>query len=369
MKRAVIAGGGTGGHFYPGFVLAQTLRGRGWQVLVLVRKNDPSLKVLDEAGIAAVEIDLQGLPRVFSPRLLSFGWKLVKSLGLVRRVLRDFHPDVVVGMGSYLSFPAVFAASGLGLARAVHESNAILGLANKACLPLGAALLRGLPPRKGEKGILTGTPIRPALWTPGPSKPARIKLGLDPSKKTILVFGGSQGARALNQETPTALKGNSGRFQILHLAGAKDAQSVAAAYRDASISAVVLDYLEEMESAYAAADLVLCRSGASTLAELTAQGKPAILVPYPFAAAGHQRENALILKHAGAAALLDEENLTRDLSGLVRDLLSESGDARLKEMSSAYSLLNLPTPSQTAQRIADAVEKLETDSLQEVAGG
>ncbi|MDD5629287.1 MAG: UDP-N-acetylglucosamine--N-acetylmuramyl-(pentapeptide) pyrophosphoryl-undecaprenol N-acetylglucosamine transferase [Elusimicrobia bacterium] len=363
-RRVLIAAGGTGGHFYPGLVLAQTLRRRGWQPLMLVRVDDPALPRLEAAGIPAAALDLQGLDRRPGWGWAAFAWKLALALRQVGRILRDFEPRAVVGMGGYLSFPAAGAAFLRGLPCAVHESNAVLGLANRASVALGAALLRGLPPAPGEAaGTLTGTPVRPALWSPEDPAAARSRLGLEPDLRTVLVFGGSQGARGINQAAPAALAqaaaGLPAEVQVLHLAGAKSAAEVRELYHRAGLSearAQVLPYLDAMEWGYAAADLVVCRAGASTLAELAGLRKPAILVPYPHAAARHQDANAALLAAAGAARIVPEAELEPRLAAELKAVLA-SPDA-LSRMSGAYGALGLPCGELAVRSLADAVEEI-----------
>ena len=348
MKRVVIAAGGTGGHFYPGLVLADTLRARGWEPLLLVRAGDPALAVLESKGIAAVEVDLKGLPRRPSLDLLRFPGKVVGAFVLVNRILRSFGPQAVVGMGGYLTFPALAAAAKRGIPRALHESNAVLGLANRMSLAFGAELFWGLPRQDGDGGTLTGTPIRPALWTALDAAAARRALGLD-AAATVLVFGGSQGARALNRLVPAALA-KAKTPQVLHLSGPKEAAEVEAAYKTAGLKATVLPYLEAMEQAYAAADVVICRSGASTLAELAAQRKRSVLIPFPHAAGNHQEINARVFERLGAAKVVLEQDIEASLEGQVRELLSGP--------EAAYPELGLPAPAKTAEALADAVERL-----------
>lgn len=360
-KRVVIAAGGTGGHFYPGLVLAKTLRGRGWEPLLLVKRADAALARLEREGIPAAEVDLTGMPRALGPALLRFPFKLLRSLGMIRRILRDFNPDIVVGMGGYLSFPAIMEAALRGTPRLIHDSNSILGLANRLCLSLGAELFWGLPPAEGG-GTVVGTPIRPALWNPLSKAAAARRLGLDPAKTTVLVFGGSQGARGINMGAPEALKAAANaaphKLQVLHLAGSKDEEAVHKAYSGAHLSLEVLPYLDEMEAAYGAADLVVCRSGASTLAELAAQRKPAVLVPYPFAAANHQESNARVFERAGACKVVLEGDIAARLPPLLEDLLlSEKAAAGLAAMSAAYAKLSLPPPERCAEDFADVIEK------------
>lgn len=347
-RRILIAAGGTGGHFYPGFVLAQALKERGWEPLFFLRSDDPSAPTLEKAGIACVEVKLRGMPRSPGLPLLLFLRDLARAVALSRRVVRDFRPDAVIGMGGYLTFPAVMAARLRGVPAALHESNAVPGLANAAAAKLGARMYWGLPPLSGE-GEVVGTPIRQALWKPGDAAAARRELGLDPGKTTILVFGGSQGAKGLNERAPAILKARPG-LQVLHLAGRNGAPEVEARY--AGFPAKVLPFLDRMELAYAAADLVICRSGASTIAELAAQKKPAVLVPFPSAAGNHQELNARVVEKTGACRVVLEKELEARLAGAVDELLASPSAGE------KYAALGLPEPSRCAAALAGAVETL-----------
>ncbi|MDE2512000.1 MAG: UDP-N-acetylglucosamine--N-acetylmuramyl-(pentapeptide) pyrophosphoryl-undecaprenol N-acetylglucosamine transferase, partial [Elusimicrobia bacterium] len=325
MRRVAIAAGGTGGHFYPGLVAARALKSRGWEPLMIVRSGDPALAVLEKEGLAALPVDLRGLPRRPGPELFSFAGKLVRSLGTLSRALRAFRPDLALGMGGYLTFPLVYAAWRRGVPRAVHESNALLGLANAASAKLGASVYWGMPPADpAARGTVVGTPIRPELWTRRDAAASRRELGLAADRRVVLVFGGSQGARAINAAVPEALKSVPG-VQALHLAGKGRAEEAAAAYRAAGVDAVVREYQDDMAAAYGAADLVVCRSGASTLAELAAQRAPAVLVPYPHAAANHQDANARAFERAGAVVRIPEDALRDALGWVLSDLLKSEG--------------------------------------------
>ncbi len=367
MKKIAIAAGGTGGHFYPGYVLAQALASAGHSSLFLLRRQDPAAAVLDREGIPFVEVDLRGLPRRPGAELLRFAPRLLASLRLIGRVLRDWRADCVVGMGGYLTFPAVWSAWRLRLPSLVHESNAVLGLANRACLPAASRLALGLPLLKTPKRpfLLCGTPVRPELWSLPEAQKARRELGLDPQRFTLLVFGGSQGARRINQALPEALLPMGGRpFQCLHICGDQDVESVRAAYASAPFKALVLSYLHEMDKAYAAADLVVCRAGASTLAELIASRRPALLIPYAAAAADHQEANARLLENVGAALRIPESELgSGRLSAALGELMPAQDEdvgarERLAKMSGGYGRLGLPSPRESARMLAEAVEGL-----------
>ncbi|MDD5302077.1 MAG: UDP-N-acetylglucosamine--N-acetylmuramyl-(pentapeptide) pyrophosphoryl-undecaprenol N-acetylglucosamine transferase [Elusimicrobia bacterium] len=315
-----------------------------------MKKDDPAKERLDAAGLACLEVDLRGLPRRIGPELIVFAAKLLSSLRLLSRVARDFKPDLVVGMGGYLTFPAAYAAWRRGIPIALHESNAILGLANAASLRFGASLFWGLPPARGD-GDIVGTPIRPALYGLKDAREARRALGLDPAKPTILVFGGSQGAQAINMSVPTAMKTSGIGAQVLHLAGKGRSGATLAAYKTAGLTATVLDYLDDMASAYAAADVVVCRSGASTLAELAAQRKAAILVPYPHAAANHQDANARVFERAGNARRIPETDLSTVLGPALADMLKSPTATK-------YDALGLPPAEKTTALFVDALERL-----------
>ncbi|MBI4059929.1 MAG: UDP-N-acetylglucosamine--N-acetylmuramyl-(pentapeptide) pyrophosphoryl-undecaprenol N-acetylglucosamine transferase [Elusimicrobia bacterium] len=350
MRRVIIAAGGTGGHFYPGLVAAQELKTRGWEPLLIVKKDDPAKARLEAAGLACLEVALRGLPRQAGPQLLVFAAELLAGLRLLSRAVRDFKPDLVVGMGGYLTFPAAYAAWRRGVPIALHESNAILGLANAASLKFGASLFWGLPPASGN-GKVVGTPIRPALHQRKDPAEARRALGLDPARKTILAFGGSQGARAINAGMPAAMKTAGIDAQALHLAGRGKSAETAAAYKTAGLTATVHDYLDDMASAYAAADVVVCRSGASTLAELAAQGKTAVLVPYPHAAANHQDANARVFARAGTAIRINETELADRLGPAIADLLQSPTATK-------FGTLGLPPAEKTTALFVDALERL-----------
>lgn len=357
--RVLIASGGTGGHFYPGFALARELVRRGHETLFLLRRGDPAGPRLDAAGLAWTELDLAGLPRRPSAAWLTLPGRLARSLRVARDVARAWRPSAAVGMGGYLTVPAALAARSRGVPVVLHESNAALGLANRLCAPFAAAVARGLPPEDGT-GALTGTPLREELWERGDAAAARRELGLALEGPTALVVGGSQGAQALNRLAPAALaasaRGVPG-LQALHLAGPREAEAVRAAYAAGPVRAVVLPYLEGMGKAYAAADLALCRAGGSTVAELSAQRLPALLVPYPDATGAHQEANARALERAGAAEVLLEPGL--DAAALGARIVAVLGDpARRAAMSEAFSRLALPAAKDSGRLLADLVESV-----------
>ena len=254
-------------------------------------------------------------------------------------------------MGGYLTFPCAYAAWRRGVPLALHESNAILGLANQASAKLfGGSLFWGLPPVDGN-GNVVGTPVRPELYGRMDAAEARKKLGLDPAKKTILVFGGSQGATAINGGFAAGLKASGVAAQVLHLTGKGKGAETTTAYEKAGVAAKILEYLDDMAAAYAAADVVVCRSGASTLAELAAQRKAAILVPYPHAAANHQDANARVFEKNGTAVRIPETDLSTALGPKLADMLKSSAATK-------HDSLKLPPAEKTTALFVDELEKL-----------
>lgn len=362
-RRILIASGGTGGHFYPGFALAQELRARGWQVLFLVKKEDLAIPALEEADLPYAETDMTALPRSLNPAAhASFLFKLGGSLALARRIIADFRPEAVLGTGSYISFPAVLAARLAGAGVYIHESNARFGLGNRLAAGFCRKAALGLPvpdnPFEG-KCVLTGTPIRGDFARLPDRGEARLALGLAQDKFTVLLFGGSQGARRLNAAMVKSAARFRGKFQLVHLAGRKNFAAVSAAYSEAGLSGAaeikLFDYREDMPLVYAAADLVVSRSGAGTVAELAALRKPAVLVPLPSSAGGHQKANALVLAAGGAAVCLEEgPELDEVLAKSLEEFLA--APSRAAEMAHNFAKTGIPDGLKAAARLADLIE-------------
>ncbi|HAT72721.1 MAG TPA: hypothetical protein DCS63_07885 [Elusimicrobia bacterium] len=362
-KRALIASGGTGGHFYPGFALAVELRARGWQTVFLVKKEDPARPALEEADLPYVELDMVALPRSLDPLAhAAFLLKFLRSLALARRIMLDFRPDAVIGTGSYVAFPAALAARLAGVPVYIHESNAKFGLGNYLAGFFCAKAALGLPAVKSAlaaKAVLTGTPIRGAFAAAPDRQAARAELGLEPGKFTALVFGGSQGARRLNAAFVRAFKSLRGDMQAVHISGRKNLDAVKADYAQAGLEGArglkVFDYREDMPALYAAADVVIARSGASTVAELVHLRKPSILAPLPTSAGGHQKANAMALAKAGAAVCVDEgPDFDAELAAALRSLLGEP--ERIAAMAGNFEKAGIPDGLKAAAALADLIE-------------
>jgi UDP-N-acetylglucosamine--N-acetylmuramyl-(pentapeptide) pyrophosphoryl-undecaprenol N-acetylglucosamine transferase len=363
-RRVLIASGGTGGHFYPGFALAGELRRRGWQTLFLVKKEDIARPALEAADFPYAELDMMALPRSLNPLAhAAFLVKFFKSLALARRVMTDYQPDAVVGTGSYVAFPAALAARLAGIPVYIHESNAVFGLGNRLAGLFCDRAALGLPVAANPlaaRSVLAGTPVREAFRSAPDKTAARAALGLEKGKFTVLVFGGSQGARRLNAAFIAAAKALKGDIQAIHVTGRKNFEAVQADYAAAGLENTpglkVFDYREDMPALYAAADLVVSRSGASTVAELVHLRKPSILVPLPTSAGAHQRHNALALAGPGAALCLQEgPDFDAELAAAVRNFIGEP--ARLAAMAEAFLKVGVPDGLGAAAALADIIEK------------
>lgn len=321
--RLLVAGGGTGGHLYPGIAVAEELLGRGGAHEVLFAGTDRGLeaRVLPKLGLAFTAVRARGLVGAGLGGKVRALWSQAQGFADASRILGSFRPHVCLGVGGYSSFPVVALAALRGLPCAVQEQNAWPGLANRVLSRVVRRVYAGDEAAAGQfpagKVRLTGNPLRRALAEALPYQPPRAD---EPPR--VLVLGGSQGARALNEVVPDAL-GLAGRpLDVLHQAGRGHAEAVAARYGSRSGAAVV-EFIDDMASAYGRAQLVVARAGALTVAELAAAGRPALLVPFPFAAGGHQEANARAAQARGAALLLLEGELSAErLAAEVRGLLA-----------------------------------------------
>lgn len=344
--RVLFAGGGTGGHLYPGIAMAEKLQSMVPGTLVSFAGTSRGIEATEvpRLGYRLHLLPSRGLTRGWSPKeilsnigvLADFAAALAKSAALIRIE----NPDVVVGTGGYVSAPVLLAAQLLGRKTLIQEQNAFPGLTTRLLSRMASELhlsfeeSRRFFPR-GARTFVTGNPAR-SFSAQDPAD-ARRRFGLDPGRPTLLVFGGSRGARSINNAVLSSLGRLGGKVNLIWQTGALDFPRVGA---EVSRSETLWfgPYIEDMGPAYAAADLVLCRAGASTLAELTNLGKAAVLVPYPYAAADHQRHNALAMVKAGAALMIEDDRLSDGVSiDSILQLLSDRpaldrmGEASLRQ--------------------------------------
>lgn len=364
--RAVIACGGTGGHLFPGLAVAEVLHSRGHEVLLFVSEKEIDSTALNaHPQFRAEKLPSVGMPRnPFSPAFIGFLRRCLESQRHSMRVFKKFRPDIVLGMGGFTSTPPIIAARLRGIPSFIHESNAIPGRANKLAARFASLVLLGFEDCRASfgraKSIVTGTPVRKNLGHPLDREAALRVFGLTTERQTLLVTGGSQGASGINQllfKSVPLLDHSS--LQIIHLTGKNDDRLASANYQREEIPHFVAPFHHRMEEAYSAADLVVSRSGASSLSEVSHFGLPSVLIPYPFATDDHQSANAAIFTRVGAAESLDEKQVTpAQLATLLHTLLSDP--ARRQVMSEAAKLLD---PESAAENVADAMEHAAWKSM------
>ena len=307
-KTALIMAGGTGGHIFPALAVAEELRARGWQVRWLGTPGSMESRIVPQHGIALETIDFSGVRGKGLVTLALLPLKLLRAFWQALAVVRRVRPDVVVGFGGYVTFPGGMMAVLAGRPLVLHEQNSVAGLANKVLAGVADRIFTAFP-GVFTKGHWVGNPLRAAfLEQPGPAERFAGRQG----PLRLLVVGGSLGARALNEIVPQALARipEGQRPQVTHQSGAAQIDQLRANYAQAGVQAELLPFIDDMASAYADADLVVCRSGASTVTELAAVGVAALFVPFPFAVDDHQTANARHLVDAGAGWLLPQADLT-----------------------------------------------------------
>jgi UDP-N-acetylglucosamine--N-acetylmuramyl-(pentapeptide) pyrophosphoryl-undecaprenol N-acetylglucosamine transferase len=312
----LLAGGGTGGHLYPGIAVADELRAMnaGIKPVFLCTKREIDKVILEPTGFEFIPQPIVPLARSVSG-LLRFYKNWRETVDLVRQVIAERRPAAVLGLGGYAAGAAVKIAAKKGIPTAIVNPDVIPGKANQYLMRYTKAVCcqfeqtrEHVPNEHRDKLKITGCPIRADIIT-GRNREAAIKrLELQPNLKTLVVTGASLGAQTVNEAVLTMLEGMSpAGWQVLHLAGRDHAAAVRAGYRDLPVAARVIDFTPAMADVWAVADLCISRSGASSCAELTTCGVPSLLMPYPFHKDMHQRANAKVLADAGAAVLIDDE--------------------------------------------------------------
>jgi UDP-N-acetylglucosamine--N-acetylmuramyl-(pentapeptide) pyrophosphoryl-undecaprenol N-acetylglucosamine transferase len=357
-----IACGGTGGHLFPGLAVAEQLKQRGCAVALLISPKD-----IDQQAVkSARDMKIFTLPAVGlqNRNYFSFALNFWKSWRMSRNIFHQRKPDAVLAMGGFTAAPPILAARKFGAKTFLHESNTIPGRANRFLARFVDEAFVGFPEiaarLRAKKVFMTGTPVRLQFQSRNVAD-CRTQLGLDSNLPTILVVGGSQGARGLNEMILSALPLLAEKnWQWLHLTGANDFEKVKTAYAAQKLRAVVKPFLAEMDLALGAATVSVSRAGASSLAEIAAMRLPSLLVPYPAAADNHQFFNALAFEKAGAAGLLEQKNSTPEKVVTVLTELIENENLRA-EMQSALAQWHAPKAAeQIAENILQAIELRRT---------
>jgi UDP-N-acetylglucosamine--N-acetylmuramyl-(pentapeptide) pyrophosphoryl-undecaprenol N-acetylglucosamine transferase len=342
VRRVCLVSGGTGGHLMPALVLARALRAQGHEPVLVTEGRLVERELLQRESPEVVEVHLPG----GKPSRFGKPWWLLRATVAARRLLRERGVDCVVSTGGLPSVPVGLAARSLGVPLFLLEQNAVTGRANRWLLPLARRIYHGLPGERRDdpRALLTGTPLRPEFARVDRQQ-AREALGLPADQPVVLVTGGSQGARVLNEVVPAALLRLPGSIQVLHLAGLGSDDAVRRVYArsEGRLRAHVRPVAVDMDRMFGAADLVVCRGGGTTVAELTAAGRAAIVVPYPHHKDQQQLHNARVLARAGAAIVIDERLLTVDsLAELLAQLIADP--ARLQAMEQAARGLRVADP-------------------------
>jgi UDP-N-acetylglucosamine--N-acetylmuramyl-(pentapeptide) pyrophosphoryl-undecaprenol N-acetylglucosamine transferase len=331
-QRILIAGGGTGGHVYPAIATIEALKEiKAFEFLYVGGKNGLEEKTIPKLGIPFQSIWVSGFQRYFTVRNFLFPIKLMVSLLQSWKILKEFKPLIAIGTGGYVSGPVIYVASKMGIPVLIQEQDVYPGVttrllakyAHKICLAYEGAQIYF--EEFVTKTIVTGNPVRVKLIQDSKQE-LKKKIGFNQQDKIILVFGGSQGARSINQAMEKLLPNliEKHRIQILWQTGEKEFQSVKRFEKELSKRIKLVPYIDDMSSAYTMADVIISRAGAITLAELAIVQKPTILIPYPFAAGKHQEHNAKFIEEAGAALMVIEKTGWEDeLEEAIEKLLTD----------------------------------------------
>ena len=317
-RTLLIMAGGTGGHIFPGLAVAEAVKAAGWRVVWMGNPAGMEARLVPDRGYEMAWVRFGALRGKGLLRKVLLPFNLLRGLWQARRELKRLKPDVVLGMGGFIAFPGGMMSAWLGIPLVLHEQNSIAGLANRVLAGVADRIFTGFPGVL-KKGDWCGNPVRREIAALPP--PAE-RYGLRSGPLRLLVVGGSLGAAALNASVPQALgmlpEGQ--RPEVVHQSGEKHIDALRRSYERAGVKANLVPFIDDMAGAYAWADLVICRAGALTVAELAAAGVASILVPFPAAVDDHQTGNARFLSSAGAAILLPQCELTPERLALVGNL-------------------------------------------------
>lgn len=320
-KTLLVMAGGTGGHVFPGLAVADLLKSRGWRVVWMGNPGGMEAKLVPSRGYEMAWVRFGALRGKGLLRKLLLPFSLLSAFWQARREIRRVQPDVVLGMGGYISFPGGMMAVLQGCPLVVHEQNSIAGLANRVLSKVATRVVCGFPDAI-PNSVWGGNPVRPEIAQMREPAERFADRAADPQAPLhLLVLGGSLGATAINETVPQGLTllAENERPQVVHQAGGKHLEKLVENYAAAGVKANCVAFIDDMAGAYEWADLVLCRSGALTVAELAAAGVASILVPFPYAVDDHQTYNAKFLASAGGAILMPQIDMTPESVSLIRN--------------------------------------------------
>ena len=355
--KVIIAGGGTGGHLFPGIAVAREIERRypGSEILFVGAEQGIETRIVPKEGFPLRTLPISGLKGMGLQRQMKHGLAMASAVFKAKQILAEFQPDVVVGVGGYASFPILSAATLGGFPRVIMEQNAIPGLANRVLgkwVDFAAITDPGTTSYFGNRGVVTGNPIRPQFKSIPP------KTHVPPY--TILVFGGSQGAQSINKavtESLEFLQDLKTQLRFVHQTGERQIEDVRRVYESKGFTADVRAFFNDFHEQYAAADLIISRSGATTVAEIKAASRAAILIPFPFAADDHQTKNAKAMVQDNAAVMVENAALTgKRMAEEIRGLLMNP--ARLQEIeTNARRIAILDAEQRIVNLIEAAIDK------------
>jgi UDP-N-acetylglucosamine--N-acetylmuramyl-(pentapeptide) pyrophosphoryl-undecaprenol N-acetylglucosamine transferase len=350
MKTALIMAGGTGGHIFPGLAVAEALRERGWRVHWLGAPDSMESQLVPPRGFPLETISFGGVRGKGVKTLVLLPLKLLRAFWQSIQVVRRVQPQVVVGLGGYITFPGGMMSVLLGKPLVLHEQNSVAGMANKVLAGVADRVYSAFPEAM-KKAQWIGNPLR-AEFLRQPEPQERFAGRTGPLK--VLVVGGSLGAKALNEIVPQALARipAAQRPHVMHQSGAKQIDELRENYVKAGVQAVLTPFIDDTAGAFADADLVICRAGASTVTEIAAVGAPALFVPFPSAVDDHQTTNARFLVDAGGGWLVPQHELTPDM--LAPMLITLTRDELLKRAVAARKLQK----TQATEQMVAACEEL-----------
>ena len=345
----MIMAGGTGGHIFPAMSVAEHLRAQGWNVIWLGSRSGMEARVVPSKGYAMAWVRFSGVRGKGWLRMLSLPFDLLIAFWQSTRAIFLHRPDVVLGMGGYVAFPGGMMASFLNRPLVIHEQNSIAGLANRVLARLADRVLVAFPEAFSPSTAVTwtGNPVRSEIAA---ISAPEARYAAHSGRLRMLVIGGSLGARVLNEVVPQALAlaPEDARPLVTHQSGIAHIDALRESYRKAGVVAELLPFIDDMAEHYAAADVVVCRAGASTVAELAAAGVASVLVPYPHAVDDHQTHNARYLAERGAAVLIPEREFTADR--LAR-LLGEFTRDKLLAMAQAARAAGKPEATRAVAQV------------------
>lgn len=348
MKTLLVMAGGTGGHIFPGIAVAEVLRARGWRIVWMGNPDGMEARIVPERGYETAWVRFTALRGKGIVRKLLLPLNLLRGFWQALRALGRIRPDVVLGMGGYVTFPGGMMAALTGRPLILHEQNSVAGLANRVLASVADRVLSGFP-KVLRKAAWIGNPVRADIAAI--AAPAERFAGRSGALR-VLVVGGSLGASVLNEMVPQALARMkpADRPLVTHQAGTKQIDSLRSAYAAAGVEGELLPFIEDMATKYAEADLVICRAGALTIAELAAAGTASLLVPFPHAVDDHQTGNARFLADQGAAYLLPQTELNAErLAGILASLDRK----RLLDMATKARALAKPHAAEAVAKVCE----------------